>query len=190
VFDATRDGQVVTGYATTITTPDSVGTRLFISIHLAEPPSAAAATVMGWLAGAITGWLLTGWAGYRLRRRALPRRLAALALGLTALGLAAHPAVGLYKTLGQLALTDPGVYGTAPAYRWMIDSPAAGLVAGTLVTGLGVLILAAAGHRPTAHPLRQHDKRPARFASWFAGRAGPHHARRTPSSPTLFGRNQ
>ena len=154
VFEATRDGQTVTGYAQTITTPGvAAGTRLEVRIHPAEPASVPLVTAVGWLVGAIVAWLLTGWAGYRLRRRALPRRLAAWALGLTALGLAAHPTIGLYHTLGQLTFTDIDVYGVAPAYRWVVMSPATWLVVGTLVAGLGILLLAAtARRRPVTYP--------------------------------------
>jgi len=153
VFEATRDGQIVTGYATTITTPGFAGTHLSLQIHPAEPATVPVATALGWLVGAVTGWLLTGWAGYRLRRRELPRRLAALALGLTALGLAAHPTIGLYNSLRRLAFIDNGIYGHTPAYYWVVATPAAWLVTGTLVAGIGILVLAAtARRRPAVQP--------------------------------------
>jgi hypothetical protein len=154
VFEATRNGQTVRGYALTITTPGHAGTHLLISISPAEPGWNPVATTLGWLAGAVTGWILTGWAAYRLRRRTLPRRLAAVALGLTAVGLAAHPTIGLYQTLGTLAFADIDIYGIAPPYRWLVASPAAGLMAATLLTGTGIILLAATGRsRPcAAHP--------------------------------------
>ncbi|MET8147760.1 hypothetical protein ACIBSW_28550 [Actinoplanes sp. NPDC049668] len=143
VFRATRDGHAVTVYALTDFTPDLAGTQLNTDVHLAVPSWEPVAILLGWLVGAVAGWLLTGWAGYRLRRRALPRRLAVLTLGLAALGLAAFPTIGLYHTLFKLTFTELGVYGTAPAYCWVVVDPPAMLVGGTLAAGLAILVLAA-----------------------------------------------
>ncbi|WP_250006789.1 hypothetical protein [Actinoplanes sp. M2I2] len=148
VFQATKDGQAVTGYANTVLAPGLAGTDLRVTVHPVRPGEEWAAIGLGWLVGAVAGWLLSGWAGYRLRRSALPRRLAALALGLIAVGLAAHPTIGLYDTLGKHAFTDPGVYGIAPAYYWVVAYPAAALVAATLAGGLALLAVAATTRRP------------------------------------------
>ncbi|MFU8852879.1 hypothetical protein ACNAW0_18100 [Micromonospora sp. SL1-18] len=153
VFEATRDGHTLRGYALTITTPGHAGTHLLIGIGPAEPGWAPVAAALGWLAAAMTGWTLTGWVAYRLRHRTLSRRLAALALGLTAVGLAAHPTIGLYETLGTLAFADIDIYGIAPPYRWVVATPAAWLVTATLVAGAGIGLLATTGRgRSSAHP--------------------------------------
>ena len=82
-------------------------------------------------------WLLTGWAGYRLRRRTLSRRLTAVALGLAALWLAAEPAVGLYETLADWAFPQPEGERFIPAYTWLfLNSPAAQQLHGALASGL------------------------------------------------------
>jgi hypothetical protein len=152
VFQATRDGHTVTGYAHTDFKPEIAGTHLDVTVSPAAPGREPVAILLGWLVGVVTAWLITGWAGYRLRRQAPLRRLAALLLGLTALGLAAHPTIGLYHTLTSHAFTDLGVYGAAPAYYWVVARPAAELVAGTLTAGLAILILAATARRPTGRP--------------------------------------
>ncbi|MEU3457454.1 hypothetical protein ABZ671_28195 [Micromonospora sp. NPDC006766] len=150
---ATRDGLVLLVAARTSVVPDSTGTKLATSVYPTAPSWEPGAILLGWLVGAVTGWLLTSWAAYRLRRRALPRRLAALALGLTALGLVAAPSIGLYKTLGELAFTDPGVWVIAPAYQWVVTNPATEHIGGALAIGLAILALAATGrHRHTARP--------------------------------------
>lgn len=105
------------------------------------------AVAVGWLVGAVLGWLLTAWATYRLRRRPLPSRLAALILSVTAIGLAANPTIGLYATLSQRAFKTIDIYGIAPPYRWVVSNPEAGLVMGTLIAGTGVLLLAATDWR-------------------------------------------
>ncbi len=152
-FLATRDGLVLLVFASTSVVPDSTGTKLATSVYPTPPSWEPGAILLSWLVGAVTGWLLTGWASYRLRRRALPRRLAALALGLTALWLAAYTTINTYKTLGELAFTDPGVWATAPAYEWVVANPATEQVGGTLAIGLTILALAATGRRrPTARP--------------------------------------
>ncbi|MEU8264956.1 hypothetical protein AB0C02_30620 [Micromonospora sp. NPDC048999] len=152
-FQVTRDGLALTVYAGTTFTPDTAGTKLQTTVYPTPPSWEPGAILLGWLVGAVTGWLLTGWASYRLRRRALPRRLAALALGVTALWLVAAPTIGLYKTLGELAFTDPGVWAISPAYQWVVTNPATEQVGGTLAIGLTILALAATGRRrPTARP--------------------------------------
>jgi hypothetical protein len=149
VFEAAHDGQVLQISALTITTPGHAGVLIHFNISAGEPAWAPVAVAVGWLVGAVLGWLLTAWAAYRLRRRALLSRLAALALSLIAIGLAAEPTIGLYTTLGHLAFGTIDIYGIAPPYKWVVSSPATGLVLGTLLAGTGVLILAAAGRRDT-----------------------------------------
>jgi hypothetical protein len=150
VFEATRDGYVLIGYALTITAPQAAGVDLRVSVRPAEPSWSPVAVALGWLAGAVAGWLLTGWASYRLRRRTLARRATVLMLGLTAVGLAAHPAIGLYVTLRQIAFGDADIYGVAPPYRWVVTTLPAGLIAGTLLAGVGILVLATTGRQRTA----------------------------------------
>ncbi len=147
VFEATRDGQILRGYTTTITTPGHENVIVHIRISPGEPGWAPVAVAVGWLVGAVLGWLLTAWATYRLRRRPLPSRLAALILSVTAIGLAANPTIGLYATLSQRAFKTIDIYGIAPPYRWVVSNPEAGLVMGTLIAGTGVLLLAATGWR-------------------------------------------
>jgi hypothetical protein len=60
VFEATRGGHAVTGYALTIFTPDIAGTRLHTNVRPAAPSWEPVAIQLGWLVGAVTGWLLTG----------------------------------------------------------------------------------------------------------------------------------
>ncbi|WP_018251860.1 hypothetical protein [Salinispora mooreana] len=146
-FQATRGGLVLT--ATTVTTPS--GTVLSTGeISPAQPTWEPGAILLGWLVGAGTGWVLTGWTMYRLRRRSLPHRLAAFALGITALGFAATSTVSLYGTLAEPVFTDPpGIYPFAPTYRWIVVSPAAEYVGVALVIGLTILVLAATGRNQT-----------------------------------------
>jgi hypothetical protein len=144
-FEATRDGLALQVYA--YTAPETAGTIVVIFVGPAPPSWEAGAILLGWLVGAITGWFLTGWAIYRLRRRALPRRMAALALGLTALWLAADTTIGLYETLGKLAFTDRGVFSITPAHQWVVTDSSAEHVGGTLAIGLMILALAATGRR-------------------------------------------
>lgn len=150
-FQATRGSLVLT--ATTVTTPS--GTALSTTrISPAQPKWEPGAILLGWFIGAGTGWVLTGWTMYHLRRRSLPRRLAAFALGITALGFAATSTVSLYGTLAEPVFTDPpGIYPFAPAYRWIVISPAAENVGVALVIGLTILVLAATGrNQTTAQP--------------------------------------
>lgn len=150
VFDATRDGQVLRGSALTIITPEFERVMINVRISPAEPAWTPAAVAFGWLVGAVLGWLLAAWATYRLRARTLPSRLGALALSFTAIGLAAHPTTGLYATLSQLAFDNTtDIFRIAPPYRWVVTSPSAWLVMGTLIAGTGVLILAATGRPDT-----------------------------------------
>ncbi len=150
-FQATRDGLVLT--VTTVTTPS--GTVLSTGeISPAQPKWEPGAILLGWSVGAGTGWVLTGWTMYHLRRRSLPRRLAAFALGITALNFAAKSTLGLYGTLAEPVFTDPpGIYPFAPAYRWIAIGPAAENVGVALVIGLTILVLAASGrNQTTAQP--------------------------------------
>lgn len=148
-FEATRGGHTVTVDAHTIRTRN-IGTSVSTEVRPTASRWEPAAIVLGWLVGAVIGWLLTGWAGYRLRRRGLPRRLAVLALGITALGLAARPAIYLYEALGHLATTEPELHGMAPVYYRLVIDPSAELVVATLVSGLAILVLAATARpRPT-----------------------------------------
>lgn len=151
-FQATRDGYVITADAQTILTPAIAGTYVDVTVELPAPSWEPVAIGLGRLVGAITGWLLTGWTTYRLRRQALPRRLTALLLGFTTLGLAAHPTIGLYNTLATLESTEFGFSHTTPAHYWVVARPAAELVGATLATGLAILVLAATARRPTARP--------------------------------------
>jgi hypothetical protein len=146
-FGADRPHQVLRGSALTITTPGHENVLIQVSIFPREPALVSVAVVVGWCGGAMLGWLLTAWATYRLRSRWLPARLAALILGLSAIALAAHPTIGLYASLSQRVFSRIDTIDTAPAYRWVVTSPAAGLVLGALLAGTGVLILAAAGRR-------------------------------------------
>lgn len=150
-FEAARDGLALQVYAHTA--PETAGTIVVIFVGPAAPSWEAGAILLGWLVGAITGWLLTGWAIYRLRRRALPRRMVALVLGLTALWLAVETTIGLYETLGKLAFTDHGVFSITPAHQWVVSDLSAERVGGTLAIGLMILALAAMGRRrPTVRP--------------------------------------
>lgn len=152
VFTATRDGLTLAVYAHTVDTPGITGTTVSTSIYPTAPSWEPGAILLGWLVGAVTGWLLTGWAGYRLRRRARPRRLAALALGLAALGLIADPAFDLYRTLGETALADPPIFRPPPAYQLIVADPTATQVAAALAIGLTILALAATGRRSAERP--------------------------------------
>lgn len=143
LFLASRDGHVLVAYARTSVVPDGAGTTVSASIHPATPGWEPGAIVLGWLIGAITGWILAGWAGYRLRRRALPLRAAAVALGLIALWSAVDPTRGLYLRLGELAFPDPGVQGYFPAYGSVTGRPEQ--VALTLALGVAILALSATG---------------------------------------------
>jgi hypothetical protein len=143
-FQATRDGQVLLVNAYTSGT---TGTTIAAYVSPAAPGWEPAAILLGWLLGAVTGWLLTGWAGYRLRDRAMLMRAAVVALGLAALWSAVAPTKGLYWTLGTLAFTDPGVEPTYPAYQTFTGRPEE--VAVTLALAVAILALAATGHRPT-----------------------------------------
>jgi hypothetical protein len=137
------------GDALTITTPEKAAVLIRIRISPGEPAWAPVAVAVGWLVGAVLGWLLTAWATYRLRPRTLPSRLGALILSLTAIGLAADPTVGLYTTLSHLAFSTIDIGGIFPPYRWVVSSSAAWHVMGTLMAGAGILILAATGRQDT-----------------------------------------
>jgi hypothetical protein len=129
------------------------GTNVHVGIHPASPGWEAAAIVVGWLAGATTGWLLTGFATYRLRHRTPARRITALVLGVAAVALAAEATTGLYESLADLAFRDPGFERFAPAFSWLASSPGTGQVGTALVIGLVILALAASGRRrPEAAP--------------------------------------
>jgi hypothetical protein len=151
-LEGTRGGHTIHIWAHTDFTPDPAvaGTHLDTAIRTDARSWEPAAWLLGWLVGAVTGWLLTGWATYRLRRQTLPRRLTALTLWLTALGLAAHPTIRLYDTLITHAFTDAGEY--PPPYYWVVAPPTAELVGGTLTAGLAILVLAATARKPSVWP--------------------------------------
>ena len=146
-FYATKEGAVVTVFAVTVRTPDVAGTSLTTHLGVTGPRWEPVAIVLGWLVGAVIGWLLTGWAGYRLRRRGLLRRPAAVVLGLTALLLAAEPTIGLYETLADLAFPGPELGRLTPAYTWVVTSYRTQQFYGALAIGLTILVLAATGRR-------------------------------------------
>lgn len=124
------------------------GSDVHVGIYPVRPAWEPVAILVGGLAGAVTGWLLTGFASYRLRGRTLPRRLTVLALGVTALGLAADPTIGLYETLAGYAFGDPELVRLSPpAYYWVAARPATERVGGALAIGLMILALAATGRR-------------------------------------------
>lgn len=104
--------------------------------------------LLGWLAGALIGWLLTGWASYRLRRRALPVRAAAIVLGLAAHWAVIDATKGLYRRLGNLAFADPGPETMQAAYGHFMGMPEN--VATALALGLVIAALATTGRR--RHP--------------------------------------
>ncbi|HEX5543222.1 MAG TPA: hypothetical protein VFX60_16965 [Micromonospora sp.] len=145
-FQVTRDGLVLAVGARTTFPPDIAGTTVAASVYPVPPSWEPGAILLGWIVGAVTGWLLTGWAIYRLRGRALPRRVAALALGLTALWFASYT-INTYELLGKLAFTDPGVDRIVPGYYWHVTE--AEQVGGALAIGLVILALAATGRRRT-----------------------------------------
>jgi hypothetical protein len=150
-FLATRDGLVLSAHAHAVLAPDSAGAGVQIAVYPASPSWEPAAILLGWLVGATTGWILTAWASYRLRHRALVLRAAALALGLTALWSAVDPIPGVYRTLGELAFTDPGVERIGAAYGSVMDCHEQ--VVAILAIGLTILALAATSRRqPTARP--------------------------------------
>ncbi|MFG3600198.1 hypothetical protein [Micromonospora chersina] len=150
-FLATRDGLVLRVSVRTSVVPDGTGTKVKTSIYPAAPRWEPGVLLLGWLVGAVTGWILTGWTTYRLRHRALPLRAGALALGLTGIWSALDPITDLYRTLVALAFTDPGVEPIDPAYGSFMNHPEQ--VAATLALGVAILALAATGRRrPTVRP--------------------------------------
>ncbi|MER7439822.1 hypothetical protein [Micromonospora avicenniae] len=152
-FQATRNGHKLDAVAGTASPGGFTSTNVNVGIYPIPPSWEPGAILVGWLAGAVTGWLLTGFATYRLRGRTLPRRLTALALGVTALGLAAESTTGLYKTLADYAFPDPELERFAPAYNWVATSPATEHIGGALAIGVMILALAATGRRrPTVRP--------------------------------------
>ncbi|MEH0845708.1 hypothetical protein V6U81_25300 [Micromonospora sp. CPCC 205711] len=146
-FQATRNGYRLDAVGGTASPGGFSSTNVHVGIYPVPPSWEPGAILVGWLAGAVTGWLLTGFASYRLRGRALPRRLTALALGVTALGLAADSTIGLYETLADYAFLDPELERLAPAYSWVATSPATEDVGSALAIGLVILALAATGRR-------------------------------------------
>ncbi|WP_434743426.1 hypothetical protein [Micromonospora sp. SH-82] len=149
-FEVTRDGLALTVLAYTFTS-NQAGAGVQVGVQPVPPSGEPGAALLGWLVGGATGWLLTGWASYRFRRRGLPRRLAALTLGLTALWLVTDTTIDTYRILGELAFAEPGVGFIAPAYYWHVTE--AEQVIGALAIGLTILALAASGrHRPTSQP--------------------------------------
>ena len=161
----TRGGHLIRIMAVTYPAsgPEVAGTYLDTVIRTIGPSWQPAPALLGLLVGAVTGWLLTGWATYRLRRQTLPRRFTVLALWLTALGLAAYPTIGLYSTLITYASTDAPaayqlpettvqVYDAQPPHHWVVREPAAELFGGTLTAGLAILIVAATPRKRTVRP--------------------------------------
>jgi hypothetical protein len=149
-FLATRDGHILTVTAYTPVVPGGSGTTIAIFISPATPGWEPAAILLGWLLAAVTGWLLTGWAGYRLRHRAIALRAAAVTLGLTALWSAIDPTTDLYRALGHLAFSSSGVEPTFPAYGSVMGHPRQ--VGMTLVLAAIILALAATGRRRPNRP--------------------------------------
>lgn len=153
-FQATRSGLLLTVHASPHSATDVSGFHLQAAINPAQPEWEPGAVLLGWFVGAGTGWILTGWTMYQLRRRSLPRRLATFALGLTALGLAASPteAIGV-RALIDFTFLGPETYTVTPLYRSIVTSPHAQLFGVALVIGLTTLVLAATGrNQTTAQP--------------------------------------
>ncbi|MET8150198.1 hypothetical protein ACIBSW_24105 [Actinoplanes sp. NPDC049668] len=150
VFVATRDGHILTVSAYTPVVPDGTGTTIATYITQAPPNWEPGAILLGWLLGAVTGWLLTGWASYRLRHRTLLLRAAAVVLGLAALWSAYDPTTDLYLALGNLAFADPGVVPTYPSYGSVMNHPRQ--VGLTLALAVTILAVAATGARRPARP--------------------------------------
>jgi hypothetical protein len=161
----TRGGHLIRIMAVTYppSDPDVAGTYLDTIIRTIGTSWQPVPALLGLLVGAVTGWLLTGWVTYRLRRQTLPRRLTALALWLTALGLAAYPTINLYSTLVTYASTDAPaayqlpeatvkVYDAQPPHHWVVREPAAELFGGTLTAGLAILMVAATARKRTVRP--------------------------------------
>jgi hypothetical protein len=146
---ATRDGHLLTVNAYTPVVPDGSGTTIATYITQATPGGEPGAVLLGWLLGAVTGWLLTGWASYRLRSRAIWVRAAAVALGLTALWSAVDPTTDLYLTLRHHTFADPGVP-IYPSYGSVIVYPQH--VGMTLALAVTILALAATGRRRPIQP--------------------------------------
>uniref|UniRef100_A8M844 Uncharacterized protein n=1 Tax=Salinispora arenicola (strain CNS-205) TaxID=391037 RepID=A8M844_SALAI len=153
-FQATRGGLVLTVTARPSTASGVSGFHLQAAITPAQPKWEPGAVLLGCLVGVITGLVLTGWTMYRLRRRSLPRRLAAFTLGLTALGLAALPTAAIwYKALTDFTFINRDLHAVTPLYRLVVTSPAAEQGSGALVVGLAILVLAATGrNRTTVQP--------------------------------------
>lgn len=144
-FLATRDDFILSAHAHAVLAPGSAGSGVQIAVHPASPSWEPAAILVGWLLGATAGWILTAWAAYRLRHRAPLLRAGVLVLGLTALWSAVDPIPGVYRTLGRLAFTDPGVERIGAAYGSVVDRPEQ--VSATLAIGLLILTLAATSRR-------------------------------------------
>ncbi|WP_250001519.1 hypothetical protein [Actinoplanes sp. M2I2] len=147
-FQATRDGHVLHVHANAVLAPGAAGSGLLTTVSLMPPRWEPGAMLLGWLIGATIGWLLTAWAGYRLRGRTLARRMAALALGLTALWSAVAPVADFYLRWGSFALTDPVDRGIDPTYGSVVDH--LDQVGVTLAIAAAILALAAAGRRRPA----------------------------------------
>ncbi|MFU8873768.1 hypothetical protein [Micromonospora sp. SL4-19] len=147
-----------------------------VVFYQVEPPWVPIATAAGWLAGAVSGWLLVGWAWYAARgsgprpriavqttngtlRWSPPLYRAALGL-LSAVGLAAlaRPAVATYDEL--LALYAEPVDPWAPKlpswswYTWYAHLTMAGMIALTLAVAVAAAARAAARQPTVASELR------------------------------------
>jgi hypothetical protein len=150
MFQATREGHILTVDAYIPVIPDGSGTTIAAHFTQVPPVWEPAAILLGWLLGAVTGWILTGWAGYRLRARSSLLQATAVVLGVVALWSAVDPTTDLYVALGRLAFADPGVVPAYPSYGSVLGHPRQ--VALTLALAVTILALAAVGARRPSRP--------------------------------------
>jgi len=119
---------------------------LSLTVRRAEPPWVTTATILGLLAGALIGWLVTGWASRRTE-------------GARATRLAGTPAVAALVLLvpqaaiGYLLLAFQAAAGGPPgAPFWTFSVTYFFGLARIGLLGLGISLLAAALARPAEHP--------------------------------------